>query len=47
MVFIVSLFAAPAVTDDRILLANRATTNHDLSAGRSPIGHRVVFRDGK
>jgi hypothetical protein len=47
MPFIVSLLAAPAVTDDRVALANRASSNHDFGAGRRPIGHRVVFRDGK
>jgi hypothetical protein len=47
MAFIVSLFAAPAVTDDRVVLANRASANHDFGASRGPIGHRVVFRDGK
>jgi hypothetical protein len=47
MAFIVSLLAAPAVTDDRVVFANRASSNEDSGTSHGPIGHRVVFPDGK
>jgi len=44
MVLIVRLFAAPAMTDDGILRADRAMAQDDLHAGLGPIGFEVELR---
>ena len=47
MVFIMSLFAAATVTDDGILLTNRAPAQDDFRARLGPIGFEVALRSGK
>ena len=47
MVFIMSLFASATVTDDGILLTNRATAQNDIRATLSPIGFEVALGGGK
>ena len=47
VVFIMSLFAPAAMTDDRILHTNRAAAQNDFRARLGPIGFEVVLRGGK
>ena len=47
MVFIMSLFAPATVTDDGILLTNRAPAQNDFRARLGPIGFEVALRGGK
>ena len=43
MMFVMSLFAAAAMTDDGVLRANRAAAQDDFCAGLGPIGFEVVL----
>jgi len=43
MVFIMRLFAAATVTDDGILLTNRAPAQDDFRARLGPIGFEVAL----
>ena len=47
VMFIVSLLAAATMPDDRLALANRASTQDDLGASCGPIGSQVVPVGGK
>lgn len=47
MVFVMSLFAAAAMADDRILHTNRASPQENPGAGNRPIGFQVVLPRGK
>ena len=47
VVFIVRLFAAVSMADDRIALANRASPQDDFGAARGPIRFELVRRDAK
>jgi len=47
MVFIMSLFPAAPVSDDRILHTNRAAAQNDIRARLGPIGSAVVLGSGK
>jgi len=47
MVFIMSLFAAAAMTNDGVLGTNRASPQDEFRARRSPIGFEVVLRRRK
>jgi hypothetical protein len=47
VLFIVSLLAAATMPDDRLALANRASTQDDLGASCRPIGSEVVPVGGK
>ena len=47
MVFIMSLFAAAAMTDDGVLHTNRASAQDDFRARLGPIGFEVVLGGGK
>jgi len=47
MMFIMGLFAPAPVTDDGILLANRAAAQNDIRARLRPIGFAVVLCGGK
>jgi hypothetical protein len=47
MVFVMRLFAAPAVTNDRVLEADRAPAQDDLRAGFGPIGFVIDPISGK
>jgi len=45
--FIMSLLAAASMPDDRITLANRASTQDELGASGGPIGSQVALVGGK
>ena len=47
MVFVMSLLLSSAVTNDRILRANRAPANDYLRASFRPIGIQLALRRGK
>jgi hypothetical protein len=47
MVCIMSLFAPTTVTDDRILLTNRAPAQNDIRARLGPIGIEVARSGAK
>ncbi len=47
MVFIMSLFASATVTDDGILLTNRAPAQNDTRTRLGPIGFEVALGGGK
>ena len=47
MVFIMSLFAPAAMTDDGILQTNRAVAKDDFLCRLGPIGFEVVLRRRK
>jgi hypothetical protein len=47
MVFVVSLFAATAMTHDRIARTNGAPANDTFCGGLRPIGFRLALRGGK
>ena len=47
MVFIMSLLASATVTDDGILLTNRAPAQDDFRAQLGPIGFGVALGSGK
>ena len=47
VVLIMSLFAPAPVSDDGILLTNRAVAQNDFCARLGPIGFEVVLRGGK
>ena len=47
MVFIMSLLASATVTDDGILLTNRASAQHNIRARLCPIGVEVARGGGK
>ena len=46
MVFVMSLLLSPAVTNDRILRANRAPANDYRRASFRPIGIQLALRRG-
>ena len=47
MVFVMSLLASATVTDDGILLTNRASAQDDIRAPLGPIGFEVALGRGK
>ena len=47
MLFIMSLLASATVTDDGILLTNRAPAQDDFRARIGPIGFEVALGRGK
>lgn len=47
VMFVVSLFAAAAMADDRVLEANRASAKNDIRAGLGPIGAGIELIGGK
>lgn len=47
MVFVMRLFPPPAMTNDRILQANRADANDPFCASLRPIGFALALRCGK
>jgi len=47
VVFIVRLFAAVSMADDRIALTHRASPHDDFGAARGPIRFELVRRDAK
>jgi hypothetical protein len=47
MVFIMSLLASATVTDDGILLTNRASAQDNFRARLGPIGVEVALGGGK
>jgi len=47
MVFVMSLLASATVTDDGILLTNRASAQDDIRARLGPIGFEVALGRGK
>jgi hypothetical protein len=47
MMLVMSLFASATVTDDRILLTNRASAQNDFRTRLGPIGSEVALCRGK